>query len=236
MIVGQIDLGEKMTSLVLHGFSASNYYNKSKIALLEANADFTEDAVFPGDIDRKSSPLQKAPYLSTPKGSICESQVIVEYVAQTYPGAKLFPEDPFEAAKVRELCTFLDVHLELVARRLYAEAFFGSKVSDGLKEVTRKELGRNIKAFFQLAKFAPYVAGEAFTAADISAYTHLPMVRAVGKKIYGEELLREFDLKSYIAMLNDRPAFAKTSADATAGMPAFTAYMQAAMQQGQAPK
>jgi glutathione S-transferase len=225
-----------MTTLVLHGFSASNYYNKSKIALLEANADFTEHAVFPGEIDRQSSPLRKAPYLSTPNGPMCESQVIVEYVAQTYPSAKLFPESPFEAAKVRELCTFLDIHLELVARRLYAQAFFGGKVSDGLKDTTRKELGRNIKAFFQLAKFAPYVAGEAFTAADISAYTHLPMVRAVGKKIYGEELLREFDLKSYIAMLNDRPAFAKTSADATAGMPAFTAYMQAAMQQGQAPK
>ena len=221
-----------MTSLVLHGFSASNYYNKSKIALLEANADFTEDAVFPGDIDRQSSPLRKAPYLTTPKGPVCESQVIVEYVAQIYPAAKLFPEDPFEAAKVRELCTFLDIHLELVARRLYAEAFFGGKVSDGLKSATRKDLGRNVKAFFQLAKFAPYAAGESFTAADISAYVQLPMVRTVGKKIYGEELLGEFDLKSYMTMLSARPAFAKTSADAAAGMPAFNAYMQAAMQQG----
>ena len=225
-----------MTTLVLHGFSASNYYNKSKIALLEANADFTEHSVFPGDIDRQSSPLRKAPYLTTPNGPICESQVIVEYVAQTYPGAKLFPQSPFEAAKVRELCTFLDVHLELVARRLYAEAFFGAKVSDGLKDATRKELGKNVKAFFQLAKFSPYVAGESFTAADISAYTHLPMVRAVGKKIYGEELLGEFDLKSYVAMLNARPAFAKTAADAAAGMPAFTSYMQAAMQQAPASK
>jgi glutathione S-transferase len=225
-----------MAELVLHGFCASNYYNKSKIALLEANADFAEHAVFPGDIDRRSSPLRKAPYLTTSDGPICESQVIVEYVAQICPTAKLFPEDPFGAAKVRELCTFLDIHLELVARRLYAEAFFGAKVSDGLKDVTRKELGRNIKAFFQLAKFAPYAAGESFTAADISAYAHLPMVRAVGKKIYGEELLGEFDLKSYLAMLNTRPAFAKTSADAAAGMPAFIAYMQAAMQPGQTPK
>jgi hypothetical protein len=61
----------------------------------------------------------------------------------------------------------------------------------------------------------------------------LPLVRSVGKKIYGEELLGEFDLKSYLAMLNARPAFAKTAADAAAGMPAFNAYMQAAMQQGQ---
>jgi glutathione S-transferase len=225
-----------MATLVLHGFSASNYYNKSKIALLEAHADFTEHTVFPSDIDRLSSPLRKAPYLTTPNGPVCESQVIVEYVAQSYPGAKLFPEVPFEAAKVRELCTFLDIHLELVARRLYAEAFFGAKVSDEVKDVTRKELGRNVKAFFQLARFAPYAAGASFTAADISAYTHLPLVRAVGKKIYGEELLGEWDLKSYVAMLNARPAFAKTSADAAAGMPAFVATMQAAMQQAPVPK
>lgn len=220
-----------MVALVLHGFSASNYYNKAKIALLEANADFTEHSVFPGDIDRTSSPLRKAPYLTTSHGPICESQVIVEYVAQSFPDAKLFPEDPFEAAKVREMCTFLDIHLELVARRLYSEAFFGAKVSDGLKEVTRKELGRSVKALFQLAKFSPFAAGETFSAADISAYVHLPMVRSVGKKIFGEELLGEFDLKSYVAMLNARPAFAKTAADAAAGMPAFVAYMQAAMQQ-----
>lgn len=225
-----------MATLVLHGFCASNYYNKAKISLLQANADFTEHAVFPGDIDRLSSPLRKAPYLTTPHGPICESQVIVEYVAQSFPDAKLFPEDPFEAAKVRELCTFLDIHLELVARRLYAEAFFGAKVSDGLKEVTRKELVRSVKAFFQLAKFSPFAAGETLTAADISAYVHLPMVRSVGKRIFGEELLGEFDLKSYLARLNERPAFAKTAADAAAGMPAFVAYMQAAMQQVPASK
>ena len=217
-----------MTTLVLHGFPASNYYNKSKIALLEAKADFTEHLVFPGDIDREFSPLGKAPYLTTPQGAVCESQVIVEYVAQTYPEAKLYPDDPFEAAKVRELCAFLDIHLELVARRLYPEAFFAGKVSDGLKENTKKELARNIKALMQLSKFAPYAAGSTFSAADISAYTHLPIVRAMGKKIFGEELLGDFDLKAYLARLNARPAFAKTASDAAAGAGAFMAYMQAA--------
>ncbi len=215
-------------SLSLCGFTASNYYNKSKIALLEAGAEFTEVPVFPGDIDPKSSPLKKAPYLLTPQGPLCESQVIVEYVAQRYPQAGLYPTDVFAAAKVRELCAYLDTHLELVARRLYPEALFGGKVSDGLKESTKKELTRNVKAFMQLAKFLPYAAGDAFTAADISAYVHLPLVRAVGKKVFGEDLLGDFDLKAYMALLNQRAAFARTAADAAAGMPAFMAYIQAA--------
>lgn len=214
-------------ALILNGFAASNYYNKSKIALLEAGADFTENLVFSKDIDRTASPLGKVPYLTTPQGSICESQVIVEYVAQTHPHAQLFPSDPFAAAKARELCTFLDTYLELVARRLYPEALFGGKVSDGLKEITRKELLVNIKAFMQLARFAPYVAGDTFSAADISAYTHLPLIRTVGKRIYGEDLLGDFDLKGYMDRLNTRPAFAQTTADAAANMPAFMAYIQA---------
>ena len=212
----------------LHGFAASNYYNKSKIALLEAGADFTEHAVFPSEIEPKHSPLRKVPYVVTPQGPLCESQVIVEYIAQTHPGSALFPADPFEAAKVRELCAFLDTHLELVARRLYPEAMFGGTVSDGLKAATKKELVRNVKAFMQLARFSPYVAGPDFTAADVSAYVHLPLVRTVGKRIYGEDLLGGIDLKAYLALLNQRPAFAKTAADAAAGMPAFLAYVKAA--------
>lgn len=212
----------------LHGFAASNYYNKSKLALLEAGADFTEHLVFSKEIDREASPMGKVPYLSTPQGAMSESQVIVDYVAQTHPQAKLYPTDPFEAAKVRQLCVFLDTYLEQVVRRLYAEALFGGKVSDGLKEMTRKDLVQNIKAFRQLAKFSPFVAGDTFTAADISAYTHLPMVRTVTKRIYGEDMLGDFDLKGYLALLNTRPAFAKTAADAAAGMAPFMAYMQAA--------
>ena len=213
--------------LELHGFAASNYFNKSKIALLEAGAEFTEHTVFPSAIETDHSPLQKVPYVLTPQGPLCESQVIVEYIAQTHPGAALFPNDPFEAAKVRELCTFLDTHLELVARRLYPEAMFGGTVSDGLKAATKKELVRNVQAFMQLAKFTPYAAGSAFTAADISAYVHLPLVRTVGKRTYGEDLLGDFDLKGYVALLNNRPAFAKTAADAAAGMPAFLNYVKA---------
>ena len=224
-----------MTTLELHGFTASNYYNKSKIALLEANAEFTEHLVFPGDINRQSSPLKKAPYLLTPNGPICESQVIVEYIAQTHPQAELFPLDAYQAGKVRELCAFLDTHLELVARRLFPEAIFGGKVSDGLKASTKIELTRNIKAFMQLAKFSPYAAGNTFSAADISAFTHLPMVRIVGRKIYGEELLGDFDLKSYLAMLSERPAFARTAAEAAAGMGAFQEYVQKAVASASSP-
>lgn len=222
-------------SITLHGFSSSNYYNKAKLALLIAGVDFSEAVVYPSEAAHNASPLKKVPYLETPQGAICESQVIVDYVAQCYPDAQLYPSNPFEAAKVRELCTFLDVHMELVARRLHPEALWGGKQSDGLKESTKKDLLKGIRGFLSLAKFSPYVAGEALTAADLAAYTHLPLIRMVCKRIYGEDLLEAIDLRSYMAVLNAHPAFQKVAADAKADGPAFAAYIKKVSAQPSAP-
>ena len=41
----------------------------------------------------------------------------------------LLPGNAFAAAKVRELTTFIDWHLEIVARQLYPKAFFGAAPS-----------------------------------------------------------------------------------------------------------
>ena len=87
-----------------------------------------------GQADLQASPLGKIPYLKTEEGVLCESAVMVEYLEQKYTAQALMPKDPYAAAKARELNLFLDLHLELVARNLYPEAFFGGKVSDAVKE------------------------------------------------------------------------------------------------------
>jgi glutathione S-transferase len=215
-------------SLTLFGFSSSNYCNKAKLALLVAGADFSETVVYPSDASRDGSPLKKVPYLQTPQGTLCESQVIVDYVAQMYPQANIYPADTFEAAKVKELCTFLDVHMELVARRLHPEAMWGGKQSDALKESTKKDLIKGIQGFKSLAQLSPFVAGSTVTAADFAAWAHLPLIRLVCKRIWGEDLLEAagIDVRSYMAALANHPAFIKVAADAKADGPAFAAYIK----------
>lgn len=141
--------------LTLCGFSASNYYNKVKLALLEKGLPFTEELAWVGETDRSASPLGKVPYLRTPQGALCESAVIADYIEAAHPDHPLIPADPFQAAKVRELITFLELHLELVARNLYPQAFFGGTVSDTAKEKVGTQLQKNIAAFGQLASSAP---------------------------------------------------------------------------------
>jgi len=129
--------------LTLCGFAASNYYNKVKFALLEKGVPFTEELAWIGQTDLACSPMGKVPYIKTQNGPLCESAVIMEYIEQQYRQNPLLPTDPFAAAKVRELVTFLELHLELVARNLYPQAFFGGQISDRAREKTGVQLEKN---------------------------------------------------------------------------------------------
>ncbi|MDE2615760.1 MAG: glutathione S-transferase [Burkholderiales bacterium] len=203
-------------TLKLCGFSASNYYNKVKLQLMEKDIPFVEELVWTGHGDSllvERSPMGKVPFLDTPQGPISESSACAEYIEAVYPQNPLLPADPYAAAKVREIILYSELHLELVARNLYPEAFFGGKVSDSLKERTRKLLERGVHGFAKLARFAPFVAGPEFTLADCAAVAHLPLVSSASKIIYGEDLLAELPVREYLKMMSARPTLQKVNAD-----------------------
>lgn len=197
----------------LCGFAASNYYNAVKLALLEKGVPFEEVLAWLGETDLAASPLGKVPYVITDEGPLSESTVILEYIEARHPEHPLLPQGAYQAAKVRELLRHIELHLELVARNLYAEAFFGGKVSDRLKESLKPQLARNIAAFGKLAKFSPFVAGAEFTLADCAAAVHLPLVSSCTKIIYGEDLLAALPVKDYLKRLGERPTLQTVNAD-----------------------
>lgn len=211
--------------LTLYGFAASNYYNKVKLALMEKGIPFEESLRWPDQTDGDLSPLHKVPYMVGEDGGLCESQVIVDYLESRYPQHPLMPADPFRAAKVREIVTFLELHLELVARLLYPEAFFGGKISDNLKAKVREQLQKNIPATARLLKFAPYVAGDTFTIADCAAIVHFPLVSSATKLIYGEDLLAPIaGIKPYLAKMGEMPSVQQLNADRKVNTEQMLAY------------
>lgn len=199
--------------LTLCGFSASNYYNKVKLALFEKGVPFQEQLAWVGQTDLTASPLGKVPYLLTPEGPLCESAVIADYIEVAYPTPALVPAQAFAAAKVRELITFMELHLELVARNLYPQAFFGGTVSEAAREKVGIQLEKNIAAFAKLASFAPYVAGDSFSMADCAAIVHLPLVSSATKAIYGRDYLAELPVRDYLARMAERPHVQRINAD-----------------------
>ena len=204
--------------ITLYGFAVSNYFNIVKQALLEKQIAFTEERMLPRSTDEavlSLSPLGKVPFIRTPHGGLCESTVILDYLEAQYPAHPLVPADAFAAAKVRELCTFINLHLELVARELYPQAFFGGSVPDATKEAAREQLVRNIDAFKRLAHFAPYVGGDSFTLADCVAFSNLPLIGMATRAVFGEDLLLAagVDYKPYIKLVGERPSAQKIQED-----------------------
>jgi glutathione S-transferase len=205
--------------ITLHGSPISNYYNKVKLALLEKGVPFTESLAATHSTDEAilgASPLGKIPFITTEQGALCESQPLLEWIEATWPQPPLLPADPFAAAKVRELTTFIDWHLEIVARQLYGPAFFGAApLSEPNAARIRKQLEANIAAFKRLAKFAPYVAGDSFTQADCAAFNHLPLIAMATKIVFAEDLLTSagIDHKAYTRLVTERSSAQKVVTD-----------------------
>ncbi|MFO1195825.1 MAG: glutathione S-transferase [Burkholderiaceae bacterium] len=199
----------------LCGFALSNYYNKVKLALLEKGIAFEEELNWAekDEATLARSPLGKVPFMVTDSGPLAESQVLVEYLEDAFPERPLLPKAAYERAKVREIVAFMELHLELVARRLYPQAFFGGKVSDETIAATRKELERNVAAFARLAKFDAFAAGPAFTLADCAAIVHLPLVSSATKAIWGEDVLAGLGARDYLKRMGERPSVVRVNAD-----------------------
>jgi glutathione S-transferase len=218
-------------TLKLCGFSASNYYGKLKLQLLEKQVPFEEELVWVGNTHPKlmdRSPMGKVPFLQTDTGCLSESMVCADYIEQAYPQHPLLPSDPLAAAKVQELIVVLELHLELVARELYPQAFFGGKVSEERQAFVRQQLTKGIAAFSKLASFKPYVAGDQFTLADCAAAVHLPVISSACKRVLGEDMLASLPVKAYMELMDARPAMARVNADRKANAQVLASLLQKA--------
>lgn len=211
--------------ITLHGSAVSNYYNKIKLALLEKGIEFREEWTMPSQEAAvlAKSPLGKIPFIETEHGCLSESQAILEYLEDAYPAKPLYPADPYARAKCRELILHLELNVELIARRLYLEAFFGGKVSDETKAEVKPKVEAGLKGLMRLAQFKPYVYSDDFSAADCAAWLHLTPIGLATSRIYGEDLVAAQipALADYLAVIAARPAAQKVAADRAQALEAF---------------
>ncbi|MGI9283975.1 MAG: glutathione S-transferase family protein [Pseudomonadales bacterium] len=215
--------------LKLYGFPVSNYFNMVKIALLEKQIDFEEVIVYPDqDADYSSkSPMRKVPCIGTEHGFLSETSVILDFLEQQYPDIPLYPVDPFERAKVRELVKYIELYLELPARRLYPGAFFGGSNSEETIQEVRPVLERGAAAVKALAKFGPFIAGDSLSYADILASQTLPNANGVAQSVYGWKLMDDIPgAQDLLQILEERPAFSNVNKAMREGLAAFLAKMK----------
>ncbi len=214
----------------LYGFAVSNYYNMVKLALLEKGLPFEEVTFYPTQTPESLaiSPRGKVPVLGVDAGYINETAIILEYLEQSQKGTPLLPSDPFERAQVLAIAKEIELYIELPGRACYGEAFFGMTLPEAIKEKTRTELLLGFAALGRHGKFAPYVAGDSLSIADLYFLYSVPLACAVGQKLFGIDLLAEMpQAKALLERLEQNPHVQKIAADKDAAMPAFLAMIAA---------
>jgi len=212
--------------LELYGFSVSNYYNMVKLALLEKGLPFKEVPFYAGQTPEALaiSPRGKVPVLKTEQGFINETSVILEYIERSQPGPPLLPKDAFQGAQVLALAKEIELYIELPARASYGEAFFGVQLPEAIKDKTRSELLLGFASLGRHGKFAPFVAGDSLSIADIYFLYSVPLACAVGGKLFGIDLLEAMPAaKALLERLEQNPNVQRIAADKEAAMPAFMA-------------
>lgn len=218
--------------LRLHGFSASNYYNIPKLALLEKGAPFEEVTVYTGAGPHyrpdflTQSPLGKVPCLETEHGFLTESRCIVEYIERAVPGPALYPATAFAQAKLLELTQIIDLYMELPSRRLLINLFSKTTPPERIANEVIKEVTRGANAVRELVNFDTYLLGEQFTAADIAAVIHFPVVSSVLKQVLSCDPLAGIPgLSGYLTRLKQRPTVQRIRADLAASYPLFIEHL-----------
>ena len=211
--------------ITLYGVAISNYYNKVKLSLLEKNIAFEEEVLAPGQTEAvlKRSPLGKVPFIKTAEGYLSESQAILEYLEEAFPDRPLYPADAFERGKCREFIQHIELNVELIARRIYAEAIFGGSVSQEVKDEVRTKVEAGLRGLARLMTLSPYALGDHFSAADVVAWPHLQLVSFATAKIYGTDLVIENipGIEAYRQLIESRPYVQQVAKDRAAALEAF---------------
>ena len=203
-------------TIKLYGFPISNYYNMVKVVMIEKGIEFEEVLVRPNqEADYLSkSPMGKVPCIETEQGFLTETGVIIDYLDALDQGPSLYPADPFVRAKVQELIRYLELYIELPARRLFGDVFFDRPASDAEKADVKEKLERGFIALASIAKFNPYIAGEQFSYADIYFRFSVTPATIVCKKALDWDAYNEVpDIRDLLGLLDQRESIKLALAD-----------------------
>ena len=218
----------------LHGFSASNYYNMVKLALLEKRLPFEEVPLHGCQNPQvlAISPRGKVPVLEVEQGFISETDAILDYLEEACPEVALLPADPFQRAQVRALAKEIELYIELPARYCYVEVFFAGRATPAaLKAKARRDLDKGFAALAQRGRFTPYVAGECLTLADLYFLYSVDLACQVGQRLFGIDYLQPLPgARALFERLGENPNVQKVAADRKAETPAFLQRLQVAAQ------
>lgn len=119
------------------------------------------------------NPKGRVPALVTPHGTLTETGALLDYIAALAPAAGLVPNDPFQAARMREVMYYLASTMHVN----HAHKLRGSRWADNaashqdMTAKTRETMTASCTYIETHCLTGPFVLGETFSLADPYLFT-----------------------------------------------------------------
>ena len=205
-------------TLKLYFHPLASFCHKVLIALYENDTPFEPHIVDLADEAQRSQfmtlwPVGRMPVLrdETNNRTIPESSIIIEYLAQHYPGTtQLVPEDAELALETRLRDRFYDLYVQEPMQKIVTDRLRPSGNHDSFGvELAKTLLQTSYDTIEQEMRTKAWAMGDAFGMADCAAAPALFYANLV---VPLDEAHK--NTKSYLDRLMDRPSFARTLREA----------------------
>jgi glutathione S-transferase len=212
-----------MEQVVVHGVPGSPYVRIALLGLEEKRAAYRLAAMGPGQ-GRSPEHLARHPFGRIPVMEhdgfmLYESQAILRYVDQVFPGPSLTPTDPRAAARMNQVIGIVDWYLFPTAGRGIAfnrvvAPKFGLPVNEAAVTEAIPAARTAITALDGILGAQSFVAGESLSLADLMLAPHLDMLADAPE---GAALLNGTQLAAWLARMRQRPSMQATTWERLAG-------------------
>ena len=203
-------------SLTLHSHPLSSFCQKVLVALYENDTPFTQHLVDLGNETSRAEflkiwPIGKFPVLCDGDRTIPESSIIIEYLAQHYPGrTKLVPDDADLARQTRLRDRFYDLYVEVPMQKVIGDRLRPAGKNDpyGVDQA-RATLETAYGMIEQDMATRSWAMGDSFSMADCAAAPALYYANMVVP--FGDT---HGNVAAYFDRLMKRPSFARAVREA----------------------
>jgi glutathione S-transferase len=123
---------------------------------------------------RRKNPFALLPVLELPDGRVLrESMAICRFVEEQHPEPNLFGADPWERAQIEQWNRHAELEILMPMAQIFrnTHAFWQGRIkqSPEFGEIMREWVGQRLEFFESELSQRPFIAGQRFTVADITA-------------------------------------------------------------------
>ena len=204
-----------MSNVEIIGPAPSTYTRAVRMVCEEKSIpyDLKQSAPHSPDVDA-IHPFGKVPVMRHGDLELCESKAIATYLDLAFPGPKLIPTEPRQAALTEQWVSLVNTKMDGTLVRTYLLNYIFPKGSDGSPDrqaidAVVPAVEKEIDLLDRAVAKGGFLAGDTFTFADINVLPILAYLKNFPES--GVAIGAAKSLASYFDRLSARPSFQKTN-------------------------